>query len=627
MLHINDLTYRIEGRLLFEKATAGLPERKRIGLVGRNGTGKSTLFRLIMGDISPDEGGIQMPNRARIGGVAQEAPGGQETLLEWVLMADKERAALLAEAEEATDPNRIAEIHLRLTDIDAHSAPARAGRILAGLGFDEVTQNEPCGALSGGWRMRVALAAALFEGPDILLLDEPTNYLDFEGAAWLESFLQAYPGTVLVASHDRELLNNAVTHILHLSNMKLTLYTGGYDQFEEARREKQRLDLKLIKKQDEHRRHLEAFVSRFRYKATKARQAQSRIKMLEKMQPIAAEIDGRVAPFHLPGPEKALGDPLIRLEGAAAGYTADTPVLSGLDLRIDCDDRIGLLGANGNGKSTFAKLLVGALEPMAGRLQSSKKLVVGYFAQHQLDELNPQGSAYDHFAPLLEDKTEAQKRAKLGQYGFTARIVDTAAKNLSGGEKARLLFALATFCEPHILILDEPTNHLDVDSREALIHALNDYEGAVILISHDRHLLETCADRLWIVRDGSVSPFDGDVAAYSAECLAERGVKTKEKSAGGGSKANRKQERKEKAAARAQLAPMRKALNAMEKNIQKITKDIAALDTKLGDTELYERDPDKALALQKKRGELTRSLADAEEEWLSASEELEAADA
>ena len=625
MLHINDLTYRIEGRLLFEKATAGLPERKRIGLVGRNGAGKSTLFRLISGEISPDEGGIQMPSRARIGGVAQEAPGGEESLIDWVLLADRERAALLAEADEATDPDRIAEIQLRLTDIDAHSAPARAARILAGLGFDEDTQQHPCGSLSGGWRMRVALAAALFDEPDVLLLDEPTNYLDFEGSAWLESFLQSYPGTVVVASHDRELLNNVVTHILHLSNTKLTLYTGGYDQFEEARREKQRLDLKLIKKQDDQRRHLEAFVERFRYKATKARQAQSRVKMLEKMKPIAAEVEGRVAPFHLPGPEKALGDPLMRLEGAAVGYEPTVPILSGLDLRIDCDDRIGLLGANGNGKSTFAKLLVSALEPMAGHVRASKKLVVGYFAQHQLDELNPEASPYDHVAPLMEDKTEAQKRSRLGQFGFSINTADTAAKHLSGGEKARLLFALATFNKPHILILDEPTNHLDVDSRQALIQALNAYEGAVILISHDRHLLETCADRLWIVRDGSVTPFDGDVAAYSAACLAERGVKTKEKSAANGAKSNRKQERKDEAAARARLAPLRKALGATEKRIDKLAGEIASLDEQLADTDLYTKDPDKALALQKKRGELARTLTEVEDEWMVASEELEAA--
>ncbi|MDH3582444.1 MAG: ATP-binding cassette domain-containing protein, partial [Hyphomicrobiales bacterium] len=477
MLHINDLIYSIDKRVLFDKTSVGIPAGHKVGLVGRNGTGKTTLLRLIAGEIVADDGDVRMPKNAKVGLVSQEAPGGATPLIDTVLAADRERARLLRQAETETDPHQIAEIHTRLGDIDAHSAPARAAAILAGLGFDESAQRRPCAEFSGGWRMRVALASALFAAPDILLLDEPSNYLDLEGTLWLESFLKSYPHMVLIASHDRDLLNTAVTGILHLSQARLTLYSGGYDTFEETRREKQRLQLKLKKRQDDERRRLEDFVERFRYKATKARQAQARVKVLEKMQPIAAQIDARVAGFRFPNPEKRLGSPLQRLEGVSVGYEPGKPVLRDIDLRLDDDDRIGLLGANGNGKSTFAKLLSGRLEPMAGHRRCSKKMIPGYFAQHQLDELNPAKSPYEHIAALMEDATEAQKRTRLGSLGFGVATADTAAGSLSGGEKARLLFALAAFHGPHLLILDEPTNHLDVDSREALIHAINDYEG------------------------------------------------------------------------------------------------------------------------------------------------------
>jgi ATP-binding cassette, subfamily F, member 3 len=517
MLHINGLTYRIEGKPLFEGATAAIPAGHKVGLVGRNGTGKSTLLRLITGEIAPDGGSISIPKRAHIGQVAQEAPGGPESLLDTVLAADAERAALLAEADTATDPERISEIHLRLHDIDAHSAPARAASILAGLGFDDAAQAQPCSAFSGGWRMRVALASVLFAAPDLLLLDEPSNYLDLEGVMWLENFLRSYPHTVILVSHDRDILNSSVDAILHLENRKLTLYSGGYDRFEDTRREQQRLQLKLRKKQDEMRRHMEAFVDRFRAQANKARQAQSRLKALAKMQPIAAAVEESVVPFGFPSPERALANPLIRIENGAVGYDPDTPVLRDLDLRLDADDRIALLGANGNGKSTLAKLLAGRLAPCAGHRRASKKMETGFFAQHQMDDLDPAKSPYDYVAALMEDATEAQKRAKLGQLGFGADKADTKCENLSGGEKARLLMALAAFGAPHLLILDEPTNHLDVDSREALIRALNEYEGAVVLISHDRHLVEACADRLWLVAGGTAAPYDGDIASYRAQ--------------------------------------------------------------------------------------------------------------
>ncbi|MGE3832614.1 MAG: ABC-F family ATP-binding cassette domain-containing protein, partial [Parvibaculaceae bacterium] len=460
MLHINGLTYRIAGRLLLEDASVAIPEGHKVGLVGRNGTGKTTLLGLILGDLHSEAGSIGLPRNARIGTVAQEAPGGPETLLDIVLAADTERHTLLEEAEHAQDPHRIAEIQTRLADIDAHSAPARAATILSGLGFSEEVQNGPCSALSGGWRMRVALAAALFASPDVLLLDEPTNYLDLEGTIWLKTFIRNYPHTILMVSHDRDLLNEAVGGILHLERGKLTFYQGNYDSFERQRREKQALTVKLKKKQDEQRKHMEAFVERFRYKASKARQAQSRLKALAKLEPIADVVEDRVAPFHFINPKRALAPPLVKWDGVAVGYAEDKPVLKGITLRLDPDDRIALLGSNGNGKSTFAKLLCGKLKPQAGEMVHHGKMTVGYFAQHQLDELSPERTPYDYFCDLLPEATQAQRRARLGSYGFGAQLADSPCRTLSGGEKARLLFALASFHAPHILILDEPTNHL-----------------------------------------------------------------------------------------------------------------------------------------------------------------------
>jgi ATP-binding cassette subfamily F protein 3 len=629
MLHINDLTYRIEGRLILDQATVGIPSGHKVGLVGRNGSGKTTLLRLITGELQPDDGGISVPRATRIGQVAQEAPGGPDSLIEFVLAADRERAQLLSEAETAHDPGRIADIHERLTDIGAHAAPARAARILAGLGFDEAAQQRPCSEYSGGWRMRVALAAMLFAEPDLLLLDEPTNYLDLEGTLWLEDYLRDYPHTVLIVSHDRELLNRSVGSILHLAQGKLTLYTGGYDTFEETRREKQRLDLKLKKKQDEQRRHIEAFIIRFKAKASKATQAQSRVKALARMQPIAEQVEERVVPFLFPNPAKAFASPLIRLEGAAAGYVPGEPVLQGLDLRLDADDRVGLLGANGNGKSTFAKLISGRMAPMAGRRYASDKIVVGYFAQHQMDDLPAGKTPYQHMLDLMPDATEAQRRAKLGSLGFSIGKADTRAENLSGGEKARLLFALATFHGPHLLILDEPTNHLDVDAREALVRALADYEGAVILISHDRHLMDASADRLWIVRGGTVRPYDGDMDQYRAECLAERGADPGAPRArlkgNGAAKPTQQEARRVAAERRAALAPLRKSVIKAEADIERLAGKIAAIDMALADSALYTRDPARVQVLVRERGELVQARDAAEAAWLTASEAYEAA--
>jgi ATP-binding cassette subfamily F protein 3 len=629
MLHINDLTYRIEGRLLFDKATAGIAVGHKVGLVGRNGSGKTTLLRLILGELQPDGGGVRLPRATRIGWVAQEAPGGPESLIEFVLAADQERTRLMAEAETQHEPGRIADIHERLNDIGAHAAPARAARILAGLGFERAAQRRACADFSGGWRMRVALAAMLFSEPELLLLDEPTNYLDLEGALWLEHYLADYPHTVLIVSHDRELLNRAVGSILHLSQGKLTLYSGGYDRFEEARREKQRLDLKLKKKQDDERRHIEAFIVRFKAKASKASQAQSRIKALARMQPIAEQIEERVAPFLIPNPAKALASPLIRLEGAAVGYAPDVPVLRDLDLRLDADDRVGLIGANGNGKSTFAKLVCGRMETMAGRRYASTKLAVGYFAQHQMEDLAADKTPYQHMLDLMPEASEAQRRARLGHLGFSIGKADTKAQNLSGGERARLLLALATFHGPHLLILDEPTNHLDVDAREALVRALNDYAGAVIIISHDRHLMDACADRLWIVHGGTVEAYDGDIDQYQAQCLAERGaaLDVPRAKANAAARPTAQDARRLAARSRAELAPLRKTVTTAEAEVERLSQRITAIDRDLADGALYLHDPARAQALARERGGLVRARAEAEALWLAASEAYEQAEA
>ncbi|MGE5266956.1 MAG: ABC-F family ATP-binding cassette domain-containing protein [Deltaproteobacteria bacterium] len=628
MLHINDLTYHIEGKRIFDAATAGIPTGHKVGLVGRNGAGKSTLLRLITGDLHADEGSITTSRGARIGYVAQEAPGGEMSLIDWVLDADRERSALLAEAERATDANRIGEIQLRLTDIDAHSAPSRAATILSGLGFDERAQRRACREYSGGWRMRVALAAVLFLEPEILLLDEPTNYLDLEGTLWLESYLKSYPHTVVIVSHDRDLLNSVPGAILHLERGKLTLYSGGYDDFEETRREKQRLELKLKKKQDDEKRRIQAFIDRFKAKASKAKQAQSRVKALARMQPIAAQMEDRVVPFFLPNPEKMLASPLIRMEEAAVGYETGTPILQRLNLRIDQDDRIALLGQNGNGKSTFAKLLAGRLAPVSGNVYGANRVTTGYFAQHQLDDLNPSATPYDYMLTLMPESTEAQRRAKLGAFGFGSDKADTKCANLSGGEKARLLLALTAFHAPHLLILDEPTNHLDIDSREALIHALAEYEGAVILISHDRHLVEATADRLWIVKDGTVSVYDGDMDSYRAELLSVRGAGTRRSGRAGDpadGRADRSAQRRASAQKRQQLAPLKKAMQDAEKRVEKLSSDLARCDAALGDPALY-GDPQRAQKMTIERGLIAKALIEAEETWLVATAAFEDAD-
>ena len=623
MLTINDITYRLGERLLLDHTGAAIPDGARVGFVGRNGTGKTTLFKIITGDLGTESGNISLPKGRRIGGVAQEAPGGPETLIEVVLAADTERTALMQEAETATDPHRIAEIGTRLADIGAHSAPARAAMVLHGLGFNEEAQQRPCSDFSGGWRMRVALAAVLFSEPDLLLLDEPTNYLDLEGTLWLYDYLERYPHTVIVISHDRELLDTSVDHIMHLDQGKLTLYRGTYSSFEKQRAEKQMQLARAKEKQDAERKHLQSFVDRFKAKATKARQAQSRVKRLEKMQTIATIIDRDVQPFVFPGPEKQLSPPMIVLEDASAGY-GERKVLSRLNLSLAPDDRIALLGSNGNGKSTFCKLIGGRLPAMSGEMKKSSKLETAYFAQHQLDELRIEDTPVGHLRDLMPDAPEAKVRSKAAQIGFPASKADTPVKLLSGGEKARLMLGLATFHGPHLLILDEPTNHLDIDSRTALVNAINDYPGAVILVSHDRFLIEACADRLWLVGGGTVKNFDGDMDDYRSYVLGAARAEKRGKPAPDAAAKPKADERKEAATKRAAQGPLRQKLNLAEARIARLTGLIEKVDAALANG-AFSREPDKALQLSRQRAELSEALAAAEEEWLSLGEELESA--
>jgi len=619
MLRLDDLHYSIQGRPLLVGATARIPAGHKVGLVGRNGTGKTTLFRLIRGELSLDSGEISMPRQTRIGGIAQEVPSSHVSLIDTVLAADTERAALMAEAEVAVDAHRIAEVHVRLADIDAWSAEARAASILSGLGFTHAEQAQPCAAFSGGWRMRVALAGVLFAAPDLLLLDEPTNYLDLEGALWLESYLAKYPHTVLIVSHDRELLNRAVTGILHLVNRKLSYYTGPYDSF--ARQRAARLEgaQAANRKQEARRAHLQSFVDRFRAKASKAKQAQSRLKMLEKMQPIGAPEEAKSRAFSFPEPEE-LSPPILALEDVAVGYDG-TPVLRNLSLRLDQDDRIALLGRNGEGKSTLAKLLSGRLEALSGELRRNTRLRIGYFAQHQLDELDAEETPIAHIRRHFPEATPPRLRARLAGFGIGRDQADTAVGRLSGGQKARLALLLATIDAPHLLILDEPTNHLDIESREALVEALTEYTGAVILISHDMHLLSLVADRLWLVSGGQVHPFSDDLAAYRRLLLAPPAkARTPKKRASAAKAAPQKRDRP----ARNTLLALRSDARRAEARVKKLTEMRDTLDARLASPENYARGmAAKAAIWQRKRAEVVAALERAETLWIGALESLE----
>lgn len=614
MLKIEDITYSVEGRPLFEGASATIPTGHKVGLVGRNGAGKTTLFRLIRGELALEGGAISIPSRARIGGVAQEVPSSATSLLETVLQADTERAALLAESDIAHDPHRIAEIQARLADIDAWSAEGRASAILKGLGFDAEAQLRPCSDFSGGWRMRVALAGVLFAQPDYLLLDEPTNYLDLEGALWLESYLAKYPHTVLIISHDRGLLNRAVQGILHLDNRQLTYWQGGYDQFARQMAERRAVLQAEAKKQEARRAHLQSFVDRFKAKASKAVQAQSRVKMLEKMTPITAPEDAKKVVFTFPAPEE-LSPPIINIEGGAVGY-GGPPILRKLSLRIDQDDRIALLGRNGEGKSTLSKLLAGKLTPCEGKMTKSSKLRIGYFAQHQVDELHIDETPLQHVMRLRPAEGQPKLRARLASFGLMADQAETVVGRLSGGQKARLSLLLATLDAPHLLILDEPTNHLDIESREALVEALTEYSGAVILVSHDMHLLSLVADRLWLVKGGAVTPYTEDLEAYRRQLLA-------------GDEAEKpapKPVEKPKKASHDEILALKAEVRKCEDRLTKLNEMRDRLATKLADPALYEDARKGELETwNKKYAEVMDGLDRAEAMWLTAQEKLDAA--
>ncbi|MBR3371074.1 MAG: ATP-binding cassette domain-containing protein [Rhodobacteraceae bacterium] len=613
MLHIDDISFSIEGRPLFEGASANIPTGHKVGLVGRNGTGKTTLFRMIKGDLPLEGGAITLPSRARIGGVAQEVPSSSTSLLETVLQADVERAALMAEAETTTDPARVAAVQTRLADIDAWSAEGRASSILKGLGFDTAAQARPCSDFSGGWRMRVALAGVLFAQPDLLLLDEPTNYLDLEGALWLESYLAKYPHTVLIISHDRGLLNRAVSHILHLEDRKLTLYAGSYDTFARTRAEQRAVLAAEAQKVSLKRDHMQKFVDRFRAKASKAKQAQSRLKMLEKLTPITPPSEAARHVFTFPAPEE-LSPLILRLDGVAVGY-GGPHVLRGLELRIDQDDRIALLGRNGEGKSTLSKLLAGKLEGN-GQMTRANKLRVGYFAQHQVDELELDETPLQHLQRMRPAEAPPRLRARLAGFGLMADQAETVVARLSGGQKARLSLLLATLDAPHMLILDEPTNHLDIESREALVDALTVYTGAVVLVSHDMHLLSLVADRLWLVSGGKVTPYEGDLESYRAFLLSNDDKPAREKPSAP----------KPKRATREDIAMLRSDLRKAEARIEKLEDMRSKLATKLADTELYEQGREGDLGVwQRKYTEVMEALDRAETMWVAAQEALDGA--
>ena len=626
MLNINGITVRLGGRVILDRATATLPPKSRVGLIGRNGAGKSTLMKVMIGQLEPDEGEIEMPRKTRIGYIAQEAPHGTTTPIEAVLAADTERAALMHEAEDCHDPDRVGEIHDRLIAIDAYTAESRAARILVGLGFDEEMQGRPLDSYSGGWKMRVALAALLFSEPDLLLLDEPSNHLDLEATLWLENFLKSYPAMMVVISHERDLLNNVVDIILHLEGGKTVMYTGGYDSFEQQRAERAAQLAAAKASQDAQRAKLQDYIARNSARASTAKQAQSRQKMLAKMQPIAAMAEDPTLSFAFPSPEE-LRPPLVTLDMAAVGYTEGNPILRRLNLRLDPDDRVALLGRNGNGKTTLARLLAAQLTPMEGEMTASGKMRVGYFTQYQVEELDTTDTPLEHMTRMMKGMSPAAVRAQLGRFGFSGQKATTKVGSLSGGERARLALALITRDAPHMLILDEPTNHLDVDAREALVQALNAYDGAVVIVSHDRHMIELTADRLVLVDGGVANEYNGSMEDYIAFVLSGEGASSGD--AASKNKVSKKDERRANAEAREKSVALRKRAHEAEALVAKLSKQRSAIDRAMFDPSTAEPWLSRMSMsdLMKQRADVAAKLETAEAAWLEISEELETVEA
>jgi len=627
MLEIKDLTYRIAGRDIFDEATVRVDPGHRVGFVGRNGTGKTTLLKLISGDLGYDGGNITYPERWKLGITKQEVPDNDDSLLDTVLAADAERNALLEEEQTCQDMGRLGEIHARMEDIEAYSAPARAAEILSGLGFNADTQTQPCHSLSGGMRMRVALAGLLFTRPDLLLLDEPTNHLDLESAIWFESVISRYHGTILLVSHERSFLNNVCDQIIHLTNKKLTLYRGNYDQFQAVRSERLSQQAQFAKKQEAKRAHMMKFVDRFRYKASKAKQAQSRLKLLEKMETVEIQLDERTAQLQFADPG-SFAPPMITMDKVAVGYEENKPVLKNLSLRIDPDDRIALLGANGNGKSTLAKLIAGKLKPQTGDIVKPSKLRVGYFAQHQTDEFNVSMTPLQHFMSLDAKMFESDARNWLGRFGYDKDRADTKIGDLSGGEKARLLLALIAREKPHILLLDEPTNHLDIDMRRVLVDAINDFVGAVILVTHDFSLLELTADQLWLVDQGTCQPFDGDLNQYKTYLTSDRSKQGSAANSQEQSSADQKKAKRQAAAQlRQALKPLKNKLDKAEKNQKRLEAEKVKLDERMLAPDFATLSPDQLVEHNKKYSQILKDLTKADEDWLEAWDNYEQAEA
>ncbi len=612
MIDIQNLSFHFGLRTLFEDTSVMIQDGQKVGLVGPNGCGKSTLFKLIEGKFSPDGGKIVISHSTQIASVAQEIADPSVPLLPYVLAADKELTRLEKELENPDiSGERMAEVFDKLEFLGAHSAYARASAILSGLGFLNADFNRPLKEFSGGWQVRANLAATLYAPSNCLLLDEPTNHLDLETALWLENYLTRLDKTIFIISHDRHILNRLCDKIIHVEEGQLKLYNGNYDTYERTRAAAIEGAKLAAAKHERVVAHLQSFVDRFRYKATKAKQAQSRIKMIEKLGAAPQIPKDPEAHFEFPSPER-LQNALVTIEGGVAGYD-DKPVLENLNLRIEPDDRIALLGANGNGKSTLAKILSHRLLLMSGKMTLAKKMKIAYFSQHQTEELDVEKTPYEQLSAAMPLATETQVRAQLGAFGLNKAKSDTLIGQLSGGEKSRLLLALITKDAPHLLILDEPTNHLDLQSRQALLEALNEYTGAVVLITHDLHVIELTCDTLWIVRRGTCQNFMGDLDDYRAQLL-----KNNDRNDLASDKMTSKElARKEAAQRRARVAPLKKEIRALDEKLAKLTARKQMLEEQL--VKVYSADSSIELAL------LNAQIKDVEEEWLRLNEECEEA--